>query len=196
MGFYGQTGEWERAGVSLPSVSSERRKNMRRWQLFILSFLVLIFISCNIESVNAFAREADSTSQKLELIKEKRTRIKELLKENEKLERQIDKKSRQLDKMFVEFFKSSIVPKETVEAQLSGRLEMIMTQLMQIGEAESDSWKNLKTANKHIEAKEYDIGIGYLDSAIENLEEKSGMMMVFGDNLDEFIVFLNSLQYK
>jgi len=98
--------------------------------------------------------------------------------------------------MLVEFSKSSIVPKETVEAQLSGRLEMIMTQLMQIGEVESDSWKNLKTANNHIEAKEYDIGIGYLDNAIKNLEEKSGMMMVFSNNLDEFIVFLNSMQYK
>ncbi|MBL4937288.1 hypothetical protein JK636_16285 [Clostridium sp. YIM B02515] len=169
---------------------------MRRWQLFILSFLVLIFISCNIESTNAFAKEIDPVAQKLELIKEKRAHIKELLKENEKLEKQIDKKSRQVDKILVEFSKSSIVPKETVEAQLSGRLEMIMTQLMQIGEVESDSWKNLKTANNHIEAKEYDIGIGYLDNAIENLEEKSGMMMVFSDNLDEFIVFLNSMQYK
>ncbi|ERI95080.1 hypothetical protein HMPREF1982_00478 [Clostridiales bacterium oral taxon 876 str. F0540] len=169
---------------------------MRRWQAFILFFLVLIFISFNIEGINVSAKEADSAAQKFEIIKEKRARVKELLKENEKLEKQIDKKSRQVDKLFVEFSKSGIVPKETVEVQLSGRLEMIMTQLMQIGEVESDSWKNLKSANKNIEAKEYDIGIGYLDNAIESLEEKSGMMLLFSENLDEFIVFLNLMQYK
>ena len=168
---------------------------MKKWQLFIVSLLIMLFMSFDVAQAKSYVQQADNTT-KLELIKEKRQIVKKHQKANEKLKKQVGRKSKQIDKALIELSESSVVPQKIIEEQLNAKLEGIMSQLMQIGDVESASWKHLNMANKQIEMKKYDAGIKNLDKTITSLETQHELLISFSTSMDELLAFVNSLKNK
>jgi tetratricopeptide (TPR) repeat protein len=169
---------------------------MKKAKIFNLSLFVAIIFFFNIIEVQAISQIPADNSKELSQIKEIRQSIKHYQKANEKLENKIEIKSKQIEKVLIKLPENSVLSQENVEEQLSLRLEGIMTQLMQIGEYETASWEYLKAGNKQINAKKYNNGIKNLKQAENALKNKNEMLSIFKEDLDAFLVFLNSLQYK
>jgi hypothetical protein len=164
--------------------------------VFILSLLVILFVSFNNVKASSIIEQPEQGVQKLEQIKEKRADIKKHERLNKKLENQVKKKDQQIDRLLVELYENNLIPQEMIENQMNDKLEFIMSQAMQIGEEDMAYWKHIKKANRQIEAKKYDLGIKNLDYALGNLEKRHEMLINFLKDLDDFHVFLNSLQHK
>lgn len=158
-------------------------------------FMMLIFSFSAIDA-RAMAQVESDNSKKLAEIKEIRHSIKLHQKSNEKIEKQIERKSKDVEKVLVSLGQSSLVSQHVIEEQLNQKLEVIMTELMQIGEYETASWKYLNAANRQIKAKKYNAGIKNLNLADKSLVNKHEALIVFNNELDGFLTFLKSLQYK
>jgi hypothetical protein len=164
----------------------------------LVSFSIFMILVFSFSAINAkvMAQVQNDNSKKLSEIKEIRHSIKLHQKTNEKIEKQIERKSKQVEKILVSLGKSSLVSQQVIEEQLNQKLEVIMTELMQIGEYETASWKHLNAANRQIKAKKYNAGIKNLNLADKNLENKHEALIIFNNELDAFLTFLKSLQYK
>lgn len=169
---------------------------MKKWRLFVVVLIVVLLTSFQAVKASSTTQLVQEKTQKLDQIKEKRRQIKDHLKENQQLEKEVEKKSKKIDKLLVDFSRSKLIQNQSIEEQIMEKLEALMTDLMQIGEVETASWKHLKMANKQIKAENYDLGIKNLDKTISNLLAKHEMLISFSEKLDEFITYLNSLQYK
>ena len=165
---------------------------MKKISLVVLLFFMSLIFSFEI----IHAQVQTDASDKLVEIKEIRQSIRHHLKNNKKLEGKIEKKSKQIEKVLVKLPENSLVSQQVVDEELSPKLEGIMTQLMQIGEYETASWKHLNRGNKQLQNKKYDAGIKSLKQADIALKEKNEVMIRFKEDLDEFLVFINSLQHK
>lgn len=165
---------------------------MKKFSLFVLLLFMSLIFSVDIIHAQVLTDDADKLTQ----IKEIRQSIKQHLKANRKLEKQIERKSKQIEKVLVELPKDSLVPQRVIDEELSPKLEGIMTQLMQIGEYETASWEHLNRGNKQIKNKKYNEGIKNLKQADTALKNKYELMIGFMEDLDEFLVFIDSLQRK
>lgn len=169
---------------------------MKNWKRVLLSMLMLVFFSSNLVYASSIYEMPMENTKHEEHIKEKRNIIKEHKKMNTKLEKQIDKKLKQIEKLFVDLSKSNIAAQEEFEQRLGEKMEVIMDELLSIGEIETSMWDVLKTANRQIKAGKHEAGIKNLDKAIGKLEMKHHKLMELSESLDELITFLKSVQLK
>lgn len=160
----------------------------------VLMMSLIMFFTFSFDIIHA--QELSGEAEKLSQIKELRESIKQHLKDNKKIEIQIEKSSKKVEKVLVKLPQNSLVSQEIIDEQISPKLEMIMSQLMQVGEYETSSWKHLNTANRLIKNKKYDAGVKHLGKANADLQEKHELMIVFEQDLEEFLIFINSLQHK
>jgi hypothetical protein len=158
--------------------------------------VLLLFMSLIFSFEIIHAQVQTDVADKLVEIKEIRQSIRHHLKNNKKLEGEIEKKSKQIEKVLVRLPENSLVSQQVVDQELNPKLEGIMTQLMQISEYETASWKYLNRGNKQLQNKKYDAGIKSLKQADIALKDKNEVMIRFKEDLDEFLVFVNSLQHK
>jgi hypothetical protein len=165
---------------------------MKKFSLVALFLFMSLIFSFEI----IHAQVQTNVTDKLIEIKEIRQSIRHHLRSNKKIEGEIEKKSKQIEKVLVRLPENSLVSQQVVDQELNPKLESIMTQLMQIGEYETISWKYLNTGNKQLKNKKYDAGIKSLKQADIALKEKNEAMIRFKEDLDEFLVFINSLQHK
>lgn len=168
---------------------------MRKYKLLLLSVFVLLLFS--FETVNAqTVSPAEDNSAQLSLIEEKRKLINEHIEDNKKLEAIVEKKSKKVEDQLVKVPESTVVPPEVLENQISGRMETIMSHLMQIGEQEDIMWKSIKAGNRSIKAGNYSLGIKQLDKTIGALVRKHEHLVEFNSDLDELLAFFSTIQQK
>ncbi len=169
---------------------------MRKWKLALLSMLMIIFFSSNIVYAKSIFETTMENPHHEEHVKEKRDMIKHHKKMNKKLEKQIDKKLKEVEKIFIELSNNNIVAQEEFEKNLDKKMNVIMNELMEISEVEMSMWNTLKTANRQLKAGNHESGMKNLNKTIEQLEKKHEMLVKFSQTLDEFIIFLKSVQHK
>jgi RNAse (barnase) inhibitor barstar len=157
---------------------------------------MLIFVSSNITYATSVFEVKAEKVQLMEQIKEKRQIIKQHKKVNAKLEKQVEKKSKDIEVMLVTVGKSNLVLEQQFESKFGERLDVIMDELMGIGNLERAMWKHLKMANRQIKSEKYEAGLKNLDRAINELEKKYKILIELDKSLDELSVFLKSVQYK
>jgi hypothetical protein len=165
---------------------------MKKVSLFVLMLFMSLIFSFDI----VHAQVPTDDVNKLVQVKGIRQSIRQHLKANQKIEGQIEKKSKQIEKVLVKLPENSVVSQQVIDEQLNPKLEGIMTHLMQIGEYETASWEHLNKGNKQIKNKKYTEGIKNLKQADTALKNKHEVMVRFMEELDDFLVFIDSLQHK
>jgi hypothetical protein len=159
-------------------------------------FILLLFMSLIFSFDTIHAQVPTDDVNKLVQVKGIRQSIRQHLKANHKLENEIEKKSKQIEKVLVKLPENSLVSQQVIDEEISPKLEGIMTHLMRVGEYETASWEHLNRGNKQIENKKYNAGIKNLEQADTALKNKHEVMIIFKKDLDEFLVFIESLQHK
>lgn len=155
---------------------------------------MLITMIFSFNTVNA--KETDDKSTYAKEIEDIRQLIKDEQSANETLENKVVKKSKQVEDLLVKVPSITLVPQDVIEQQINSRMKVILNHLTKISDEEEIMWKLLKRANKQIKAENYAVGIKNLNKALNSFNRRRDVLVEFDEDLDDFLAFLSSLQYK
>lgn len=155
---------------------------------------MLITMIFSFNTVNA--KETDDKSTYAKEIEDIRQLIEDEQSANETLENKVVKKSKQVEDLLVKVPSITLVPQDVIEQQINSRMKVILNHLTKISDEEEIMWKILKRANKQIKAENYAVGIKNLNKALNSFNRRRDVLVEFDEDLDDFLAFLSSLQYK
>lgn len=170
--------------------------NMKARRILALTILLLTVLSFCPVCAKGAVKYLTPDSITMEQIKAKKLIAREHMKSNLKLEKQVRKKQQQIKKLLTALYEDETITQTQIEQKIKPKIASINNKFNEASKIQTVIWKQLNMFRDNMEAKNLSAAIKNIDNAANLMEKKHNILIDLDSDLDKFLDFLKSFEYK